>query len=128
MMGMVVRQCRCEPPIAQAEDEHGRLSPACPTCGSVAVVGSFGELPDFIRDTTPYVVSVVLSPALLKSHLPLLKRKTGLSTPRLLEMAKQGERLVLPKEQFRPLHYTLQEYLREQLQVDVVPPYPHSLD
>jgi hypothetical protein len=124
--GAIPQLCPCQPPEHRRQCRDGVEEVVCARCGASAIALS-SALPAYVRDRTRYEVSVRLTPELLRRHLPLLKRKSGLSTPLLLSIAREGGKLVLPQSPMRPLFYDLKEYEREQLPVQVDPPYPHSL-
>lgn len=86
-----------------------------------------GNLPAFTRDETTYEVSIELTPPILKTHLALLKAKSGQPTPRLLELARGNQRLVLMTGRAGHLHYQLRELANAGCPISVAPPYPHEL-
>ncbi len=98
----------------------------CLKCGASAIAFS-DALPAFIKDPTVYEVSIQLSPALLKRFILLLKTKSGLDTPQLMERAREGAILVLHEGRASGFHYQLSEYAAAQLPVEIRPPYPHQL-
>jgi hypothetical protein len=116
------RLCECEPQTLEQQEEEV----FCTTCGASAVSLSFG-LPDFLKDQTSYQVSVQLTPVLLKRFILLLKERTGLSTPELMAMAKEGATLILKNRTARHFHYELSDIVAQGLPVQVTPPYPHLL-
>lgn len=124
--GAIPPMCRCEPESIEKRVEDGVVVRVCTRCGASAICLS-DALPDFVFDPTRYEVSVELSLELLKAHLTILKAKTGLTTPELLELARRSARVVLPGDG-QPVHYQLREFVRAGLVVRVEPTYPHSLD
>lgn len=104
----------------------GSLVHTCNTCGA-SVIELSGNLPAFIRDETTYEVAIELTPAILKTHLALIKAKSGQPTPRLLELARGNERLVLVTGRAGHLHYQLRELVNAGCPIVVSPPYPHEL-
>ncbi len=112
--------CACQPPTLRQQEEVV----SCTTCGASAVMLSYG-VPAFMKDRTPYQMSVQLTPALLKRFALLLKEKTGLSTPELLARAREGATLVIENRSAHHFHYALSDLIEEGLPVSVTPPYPH---
>ena len=104
----------------------GSLVHTCNTCGA-SVIELSGNLPAFTRDETMYEVAIELTPAILKAHLALIRAKSGQPTPRLLELARGNERLVLMTGRAGHLHYQLRELASAGCPVTVSPPYPHDL-
>jgi hypothetical protein len=127
MPQVIPRLCSCEPEMLESRvDEHGTSVVACTRCGASAVpLGR--SLPAFVLDQTPYEVFVELDLGLVKQHIGLLKAKSGLTTPELVDLARRHGRLVLHRAPHRVLHYELQELAAAGLPVQVVPPYPHAL-
>jgi hypothetical protein len=97
----------------------------CTTCGA-SVIELSGNMPAFVHDTTIYKVVVDMNPAVLKAHLALLKRKSGRSTPELLELAREGGQLVLFNDRAIKIHYELRELANAGCLVHIGPPYPHD--
>ena len=85
------------------------------------------NLPAFTRDETTYGVSIELTPAILETHLALLKAKSGQPTPRLLELVCGNQRLVLMTGRAGHLHYQLRELIDAGCPIRAAPPYPHEL-
>jgi hypothetical protein len=123
---VIPRLCSCDPAATEERREGKRSVIACTLCGAEAISLS-GGLPAFVRDQTRYVVSVDLSPALLRSFIGLIKKKTGLMTPELLALARDGRRVTLLADQAITVHYALRELAAAGLPVRVEPPYPHDV-
>lgn len=104
----------------------GSLEHTCNICGA-SVIELSGNLPAFTRDEVIYEVSIELTPAILKTHLALLKAKSGQPTPKLLELARGSQRLVLMTGRAGHLHYELRELVQAGCPIRVTPPYPHEL-
>ena len=117
--------CSCAAPSINITEAGGSLVHTCASCGA-SVVELSGNLPSFIRDTTVYEVSIDLTPALLKTFLPILKAKSGRATPELLVAAKEGRRLALFRDRPAKIHYELRELAEAGCPVHVEPPYPHD--
>ena len=118
--------CSCATPTISVTESGGSLVHTCTACGASAIELS-GNLPGFIRDTTIYDVSVELTPALLKTFLPILKAKSGRPTPELLATAKAGGRLPLFRDRPAKIHYELCELTEAGCPLHIEPPYPHDL-
>ena len=118
--------CTCSPRSISVTPSGGSLVHTCNTCGA-SVIELSGNLPAFTRDEATYEVSVELTPAILKTHLALLKAKSGQPTPRLLELARGNQRLVLMTGRAGQLHYELRELADAGCPICVAPPYPHEL-
>jgi hypothetical protein len=124
---VIPRLCACDAAATEEWCSDGRWIIACGICGAEAV-SLGGGVPAFVRDGTLYRVSVELSPALLKAHLGLIKRKTGLETPELLALARAQRRVTLVADRAIAVHYALRELAAAGLPVGVDPPYPHDVD
>ena len=118
--------CTCSPQSVTVTPSGGSLVQTCNNCGA-SVIELSGNLPAFTRDETMYEVSIELTPAILKTHLALLKAKSGQPTPRLLELARGNQRLVLMTGRAGHLHYQLRELANAGCPICVAPPYPHEL-
>lgn len=122
--GVIPALCQCQPQALERSVEDGVATVRCTTCGKSAIELG-GALPQWIRDKTSYRVSLLLTPAVLKQHINLLKEETGLSTPLLMTMAKQAQVVVLKMGAASGFHYKLRDYRAAGLPVEVEPPYPH---
>jgi hypothetical protein len=118
--------CNCTPPSRTVTASGGSMVHTCTICGA-SMIELSGNLPAFVHDATVYEVSIALSPARLKSFLGLLKKKSGRTTPELLELARQGGTLALAKDRAITIHYELRELVNAGCPVRVDPPYPHDL-
>ncbi|MEO7729666.1 MAG: hypothetical protein ABIY55_01750 [Kofleriaceae bacterium] len=125
-MSAISRLCRCTPSAVVVTPSGGSLVHTCTTCGAEAIELS-GNMPAFVRDSTVYRVSIALSSGLLKTHLGLIKKKSGRTTPELLDLARRGEHLVLFEDRAISIHYELRELANAGCAVRVEPPYPHDV-
>lgn len=124
VVGVIPRMCQCEPVATERRVVDGAVHVVCTSCGAEALSLS-GALPEWIRDRTSYRVSLLLTPAVLKQHLGLIKEESGLSTPQLMAMAREARTLVLKEGAALGFHYKLRDYHAAGLPVEVEPAYPH---